>query len=115
MAGAYWPAGMPLPKLGTAFETAEGRIQSEGDVALQERIIDPNHRQTVQVSWLFTETQWQVFISWHRWHLSDGAGWFSVEWDGRFGLARFVGNYSCSMDGANRSVSASLEIDYAVS
>ncbi|WP_345198952.1 hypothetical protein [Kistimonas scapharcae] len=106
---------MPDPKLGSAFETAEGRIQSDGAVALQERIIDPNHRQTVQVNWLFTEPQWQVFVSWHRWRLDDGAGWFSVGWDGREGLARFIGNYSCSMDGANRAVTATVEIDYAVS
>lgn len=115
MVRAYWPAGLPEPQLGTAFETAQGRITSDGDVATRERITDPNYKQTTSATWLMSEPEFQVFKSWHFHIIHDGAAWFDVDWCDQPALARFVGGYSSSQSGLHRSVTAQMEIDYAVS
>lgn len=111
---AYWPPGLPLPQMGSEFNTQEGRLVTEGDIALRERVTDPNHLQIVSVSWQFTEQQYQAFKAWHFHILKDGAAWFSIDWDDRDGLARFTDTYSTQQSSQFRSVSASVEIDYAI-
>ncbi|PJE80696.1 hypothetical protein CI610_00357 [invertebrate metagenome] len=110
---AYWPSVLPDPRTGASFETAQGRLSSGGDAAPRERVIDPNYRVSVSLSWVMTERQFRVFEAWMRWHLNDGIGRFRVRWDGRDGLARLTGEVSCVMAGIHWEVGAGAEIDYA--
>ncbi|MTI13118.1 hypothetical protein [Sansalvadorimonas verongulae] len=114
MPTAYWPPGLPIPRLGATFQTAEGRLTTDGEVALRERVIDPNHIQTTSATWSMTEREYQVFKAWHFHIIRDGAAWFEVDWDDRNGLARFSEPYSAQQNGLRRDVSAQLEIDYAI-
>lgn len=111
-----WPIGLPYPLLGGAVSTAEGRIMSSGDVALTERVINPNYRQTLPVSFLFSNDELQAFKGWYLHYLHDGVNWFNVNWcEDKPGIARFVKPYSTVSSGKHWSVSTEVEVDYAVS
>lgn len=110
-----WPAGLPDPQMGNAFTTAENRITTDGDIAKRERVIDPNYRCTVPLTWTMSERQFRVFEAWHRWHLNDGISAFEVHWNRRQGRARFTGSVACKLNGATWSVSGEAVIDYAIS
>ncbi|MES9986192.1 MAG: hypothetical protein ABW115_22595 [Candidatus Thiodiazotropha sp. 6PLUC6] len=110
----YYPAALPEPELGGIFTTAEGRIESEGDISPRTRVINPNHRQTLQLNWILTEQQYRIFESWHRWRLHDGVSRFDVDWAGRSGRARFTAPVQASLNGRNWSLSSECEIDYGI-
>ena len=110
---AFWPAGLPAPRLGASFTTAMKRQTSEFDVAQIERVTDKNLKQRMSASWLLSEEQFQVFIAWWVHICGDGSAWFSMEWDNRPGMAQFQSKYSSQQDGNLRAVSAELLIDYA--
>ena len=78
----YWPPGFPDPQFGNASTTAEHRLQSEAEVAPRQRVIDPNYRQTLSVSWTMTEAQFRAFESWHEYRIYDGISWFGMAWTG---------------------------------
>ena len=58
---AYYPPALPDPLAGSTFETAEHRLTSEGDISPRSRVLNPNHRQTLQLSWTLTEQQFRIF------------------------------------------------------
>ena len=112
---AYYPSALPDPLSGSTFETAEHRLTSEGDIAPRSRVLNPNHRQTLQLSWTLTEKQFRIFEAWHRWQLHDGVSRFDITWCGRKGRARFIAPVQASLNGSSWSLSTECEIDYAVS
>lgn len=110
---SYWPPGLPDPQTGNSFETAETRLQHEGDICPVQRICDPNYCQNLTLTWTLTETEYRVFESWFFHRLCDGVSRFEVEWDNRHGWARFTGNVQAQLNGANWTVSGEARIDYA--
>lgn len=112
---AYYPPALPNPLAGSSFETAEHRLTSEGDIAPRNRVINPNHRQTLSLTWTMTEQQFRIFEAWHRWRLHDGVSRFDINWCGRQGRARFIAPVQASLSGSTWSLSSEVEIDYAVS
>lgn len=111
----YWPAGLPEPLMGAEFTTAQGRINSDGDVVVRERVTDPNYRHTLTAQWLMSEQEYQVFRAWYHHMLGDGASWFAIEWTGVSALAQFAEGYEATQNGLLRSVSAEVRVDYAIS
>lgn len=112
---AYYPPALPDPLSGSTLETAEHRLTTEGDIAPRSRLVNPNYRQTLQLSWTLTEQQFRIFEAWHRWRLWDGVAWFDVRWCQRSGRARFVAPLQASMTGNHWSLSGECELDYALS
>lgn len=112
---AYYPSALPDPLDGSSFETHEHRLTTEGDIAPRSRLLNPNHRQTLQLSWTLTELQFRIFEAWHRWRLHDGVTRFDVQWCGRNGRAQFVAPVQASLNGSTWSLSSEAEVDYAVS
>lgn len=112
---AYYPPALPDPLAGSTFETAEHRLTSEGDISPRSRVLNPNHRQTLQLSWTLNEQQFRIFEAWHRWRLHDGVSRFDIEWCHRRGRARFIAPVQASLNGDSWSLSSECEIDYAVS
>lgn len=112
---AYYPAALPDPQTGSAFTTAEQRLTTEGDIAPRNRVVNPNHRQTLSLTWTLTEQQFRIFESWHRWRLHDGISRFDIDWNGRSGRARLIAPVQASLNGATWSLSSEAEIDYAIS
>ena len=110
---SYWPPGLPDPKTGAAFTTAENRLMTEGAVSPRTRIVDPNYRQTLSLGWTMSETQYRVFESWHRHRLHDGISRFEVSWDNRQGLAQFTGPVQAQLSGAQWELTGEVLIDYA--
>ena len=111
----YWPVGLPEPLMGAEFTTAQGRINSDGDVCVSDRVTDPNYRYTLPAQWLMSEREYQVFKAWYHHILGDGAAWFAVEWTGIPALAQFAEKYEASQSGLLRSVNAEIRVDYAIS
>lgn len=111
----YYPTALPDPLAGSTFETAEHRLTSEGDIAPRNRVLNPNHRQTLQLNWTLTEQQFRIFEAWHRWRLHDGVSRFDIDWCGRQGRARFIAPVQASLNGSSWSLTTEAEIDYAVS
>ena len=109
---AYWPAGLPTPRMGASYTTAMVRQASDFEHAQRERVTGKNYRQHMPVTWLMTESEFQLFIAWWVHTCADGTAWFTMEWDGRSGLARFQSKYDSRQDGNLRSVSAQVLIDY---
>lgn len=112
---SYWPSGLPDPQFGNASTTAENRLQTEGEVAVRQRVIDPNYQQTLTVSWTMTEAQFRAFESWHFYWINDGISWFDMAWRGPEGRARFTGTVTARLNGVQWEVSGEVEMDYAVS
>ena len=112
---AYYPPALPDPLNGSTFETAEHRLTSEGDISPRTRVLNPNHRQTLQLQWTLSEQQFRIFEAWHRWRLHDGVTRFDIAWCGRAGRARFIAPVQASLNGDAWSVSTEAEIDYALS
>ena len=112
---AYWPPGFPDPQFGNASTTAESRLNSEGETAVRQRVIDPNYKQTLSVSWTMTEEQFRAFESWHEHRIHDGISWFEMEWTGLKGWARFTGTVSAHLNGIQWQLGGEVEVDYAVS
>ncbi len=112
---AYWPPGLPDPQFGNAGTTAENRLQSDSDIAPRQRVVDPNYRQTLSVSWTMTERQFRAFESWYEYRLHDGISWFGIRWLGGEGRAHFTGNLSASLNGALWQLSGEVEMDHALS
>lgn len=109
-----WPDGLPEPQQGNTFTTAETRLEHEGDMRLIQRVIDPNYRQSLTLSFSMTETQYRVFESWLLHRLRDGVSRFEMDWGGRHGWARFTGNVQAQMNGTLWNVTGEAMIDYAV-
>ena len=112
---AYWPAGFPDPQFGNTATTAENRLQSETEVIPRQRVIDPNYRQTLSVSWIMTERQFRAFESWYEYRIHDGVSWFDMNWTGQEGRARFTGNLSAQLNGEHWQLNGEAELNYAVS
>ena len=112
---AYYPPALPDPLSGSTFETAEHRLTSEGDIAPRNRVINPNHRQTLSLTWTLTEHQFRIFEAWHRWRLHDGVSRFDIAWCARQGRARFIAPVQASLNGDSWSLSIEAEVDYAIS
>ncbi|GAA4652087.1 hypothetical protein GCM10023116_43710 [Kistimonas scapharcae] len=110
----YWPPALPNPEISYSQETAIGRVESDGDIAPTEKIISQSYRHTASLSWRFTERQYHVFRAWYHHRLHDGADWFDIDWL-QHGRCQFTGNYSTTINQGKYAVSASAEIDYAVS
>lgn len=111
----YWPPGLPDPQFGNTSTSAERRLQSDGDTAPRQRVINPNYRQTLSVSWTMTEAQFRAFESWYEYRIHDGISWFSMRWAGLEGRAQFAGNLNAKLNGDHWQVSGEAEIDYALS
>ena len=112
---AYWPAGLPDPQFGNPGTSAEQRLQSEGEIAPRQRVVNPNYRQTLPVSWNLSEVQFRVLESWHEYRIHDGISWFDMDWTGLPGRARFNGNLSARLNGEHWQVSGEAELDHAIS
>ena len=113
MTDMYWPPGLPEPQSGNTFITLEARLEHEGGIRPVQRVIDPNYRQSISLSFTMTEAQFRVFESWFFHSLCDGVSQFDVDWGGRHGWARFTGNVQARLNGENWSVSGEATIDYA--
>jgi hypothetical protein len=109
----YWPPGLPDPQFGNTSTSAERRLQSEGDCAPRQRVVDPNHRHTLSLSWTMTEAEFRGFESWHFYRIHDGVSWFDVRWFDQDARARFTGTLSARLEGAQWQVTGEAEIDYA--
>lgn len=101
--------------LGGSFTTSENRLATEGDISPRQRVVDANYRQTLTVSWLFTELEYRAFEAWYHWWVYDGISWFDITWRQRPGRAQFNGNVQASLKNTNWQVNGEVLIDYAIS
>ena len=111
----YWPTELPEPMTGNSFTTSESRLESEGSIAPRQRIIDPNYRKLLSLSWNMTEHQYRLFESWHHHVIHDGVSRFQVNWSGQHGRARFTSPVQAQLAGSHWEVTGEAEIDYALS
>lgn len=111
----YYPSALPDPLAGSTFETAEHRLTSEGNIAPRTRVINPNHRQTLSLTWTLTEKQFRIFEAWYRLRLHNGVSRFDVQWCNCAGQARFIAPVQADLNDNTWSLSSKVEINYAIS
>ena len=100
MAAIDFPAGLPTPlRSGYELQHVSPLMRSE----LESGRVRQRRRYTsvptiVSVSWILTRQQAQVFESWFRYEIEDGAGWFNCRLNTPVGLqdyeCRFADMYS---------------------
>ncbi|WBA79547.1 hypothetical protein [Endozoicomonas sp. GU-1] len=110
----YWPPALPSPEVSYTQETAAGRIESDFEIAPTERITNQNFRHKASLSWRFSEREYHAFRAWYFHRLHDGADWFDADWLNPC-RCQLVGDYKTTINQGFYTVSASAELDYAVS
>ncbi len=95
-----YPESLPLPlKAGYGMQTVSPLQRTELDSGrTRQRRRFSSVPINVSVSWLFTQAEAQVFESWFRYGISDGAEWFACRLSTPYGTedydARFNDIYS---------------------
>lgn len=94
---AVWPEQLPLPEQsGYAIQHVSPlqRTQMVSGRARQRRVYT-SVPSMVAVQWFLTEQQAQLFESWFRYVITDGADWFLLP----LKTPMFTGNYECRFTG----------------
>ena len=94
---AVWPEQLPLPEQsGYAIQHVSPlqRTEMVSGRARQRRIYT-SVPSNVAVQWFLTEQQAQLFESWFRYAITDGADWFLLP----LKTPMFTGNYECRFTG----------------
>ena len=94
---AVWPEQLPLPEQsGYAIQHVSPlqRTQMVSGRARQRRVYT-SVPSNVAVQWFLTEQQAQLFESWFRYAITDGADWFLLP----LKTPMFTGNYECRFNG----------------
>lgn len=92
-----WPTQLPLPEQsGYAIQHVSPlqRTQMVSGRARQRRVYT-SVPSNVSVQWFLTEQQAQLFESWFRYAITDGADWFLLP----LKTPMFTGNYECRFTG----------------
>lgn len=112
---ATWPAGLdfrPSAK-GYVFAPGETRNRTEMEQGVRDRRTLPFAPDLVELAWSFELPKFDLFRSWYRYGLEDGAKWFRLDiWTGtewRASLCLFTELYEPVLTGLVWRVPAKLQ------
>lgn len=109
-----WPDTLnPAPlRDGYKYQDGETRSRTEMEQGTRDRPVLPYAPAEVELTWIFPIAKFDIFRTWYRYALEDGAKWFRMDvWTGNQmvdSLCLFLDAYDPRLSGGEWTVNARL-------